>query len=329
MRAYYLGAKDGSIVSELREVARPEPGVGEILIRMRAAGLNRGEYVIGHGLVLAAGDAAARPSGIEGSGEIVAVGAEVGGLAPGQRVLGLGRGTFADYAILDAGLARAVPEGLSWEEAAAVPVTFSTAHDMLVTQGELRGGEWVLVTGISSGVGVASLLIAKALGARVIGTSGSAAKLDMLKTHGLDHGIVARGRLPQDEIRELTKSRGVDIAVNTVGGTMFEACLAALAYRGRLAIVGYVDGVLAAATDLDAVHANRLRIFGVSNKRRSLPERRAAFAAFARDLLPLVAAGGLRPVVDKVFPFEQLPEAQAHMLADRQIGKIVLSLAGA
>jgi NADPH:quinone reductase len=326
MRAYYLRAEDGKPVSELREVPRPEPAAGEILIRTRAAGLNRGEYVIGHGVALASSGAPPRPSGIEAAGEIVALGTYTTGLAIGQRVMGLGRGAFAEYAVLDAGLVLPVPEAMGWNEAAAIPVGFSTSYDMLVANGEVKPEEWVLVTGISSCVGVASLKIAKALGAKVIGSSGSAAKLEKLRAHGLDHGIVARGPLPLEEIRDVTAGHGADVAINNVGGTAFPSLISALAYRGRLAIVGYVDGVVSAVTDLDTVHANRLRIFGVSNKRRSLAERRASFAAFRRDLEPMIRGGTLRPLIDAAFPFERLPDAQARMLANEQVGKIVVTL---
>lgn len=327
MRQYFLKVAEGRPVAELREVVPPEPKPGEILVRVKAASLNRGELIVGHGLTHAGGDAAAKPFGIDGAGEIVAVGSGVTGWQVGARVMGRLHHGFAEYAVASSREALPVPETLSWEEAGALPIVFLTAYDMLIANGGLAAGEWVLVTGISSGVGVACLQMAKALGAKVIGTSGSAQKIAALQAHGLDHGLVARGGLAVEAVRRLTNGHGVDIVINNVGGTMFAPCIAALAYRGRLATVGYVDGSTEARIDLAALHSNRLRLFGVSNKNRTADERAVASAGFTRDILPLVASGRLRPVIDRVFPFEELAAAQARMLGNEAIGKIVVKVA--
>jgi NADPH:quinone reductase-like Zn-dependent oxidoreductase len=195
---------------------------------------------------------------------------------------------------------------------------------MLVQQGNLKRGEWLLVTGASAGVGVAALLAAKALGAKVIGTSGSEEKLKKLTGLGLD--VALRTRKPDfsGKILEVTGGKGVDLVVNNVGGSVFAECVKSLGYEGRLATVGYVDGVMTSEIDIEALHSKRLRLFGVSNKMRNAAQRGVTVEGFKRDFLPLFASGKLKPVIDRVYDFKDLPEAKARMEADAHVGKIVV-----
>jgi NADPH2:quinone reductase len=255
----------------------------------------------------------------------VKVGAGVTQFRAGDRVMGRCAGAFSEFALMDLREAIPMPAGLTFEEAAAVPLTFLVAQDMLLDQGRLKAGEWLLVTGISSGVGVSALQAAKALGAKVIGTSGSQEKVARLKALGLDVGIVTRAGDFLEPVMRETGGRGVDLVVNTVGGTVFAECIRCLAFEGRLATVGYVDDTLKAEIDIQALHMKRLTLFGVSNKLRSAEQRASGVPRFVRDLLPAIADGRIRPLVDRVFPFDDLPAAKAHMESNRHVGKIVLA----
>jgi NADPH:quinone reductase-like Zn-dependent oxidoreductase len=313
MKAYFLESKDRETRLELREVEQPKPKENQLLVRVRAAGLNRGEFIAGHGLTA---PGAPKAAGQEAAGEVV---------GSGERVMGRAPGAFAEYALMDRREAIPVPAGLSFEQAASIPLTFMVVHDMLVEQGGLKAGEWLLVTGVSSGVGVAALQAAKAMGAKVIGTSGSGEKLAKLKPLGLDVALRTRTSFSKEAL-EATGGQGVNLIVNTVGGSVVPECIRSLAYQGRMAIVGYVDGVLKAEVDFDAVHAKRLRIFGVSNKLRNAEQRAVTARGFADNFLPYFANGRVKPLVDRVFPFAELAAAKAYMEADKHVGKIVLKM---
>ena len=318
MNAYFISAGSGGTVTELRQTPTPEPKPGEIQVRVRAASLNRGELLGGKP------GAPARPGGGECAGEITKLGDGVTGLAVGDRVMGRCAGGFAELALMDARETMRAPAPLSWEEAAATPLVFIVVYDMLVAQGHLRAGQWLLVTAVSSGVGVAALQTGKALGARVIGTSGSADKLARLEALGLDVGIRTRSADFHDAVMKATDGKGVNLVVNNVGGTVFAECIRSLAFEGRLATVGHMDRTLSATLDIGALHEKRLTVFGVSNRLRTAAQRAETVRGFARDVLPFFEDGRIRPLVDRVFPFAELPAAIRFMESDAQVGKIVV-----
>ena len=324
MRAYRLGVTAAGTYLEEREVPVPEPAAGQLLVRVRAAGLNRGEFMSRLDLHGAEGDG--RPAGTECAGEVVRAGAGVNAFKPGDRVMATARGSFAEYVLMPVATAIPAPECLSWEEAACTPLIFLVVHDMLVAQGRIKAGDWVFIANASSGVGVGSMLAAKALGAKTIGTSGSAAKLERLKALGLDVGIHTRGPDFAARIMEVTGGNGADIVVNGIGGSVFAECVRSLAYEGRLATVGYLDRVLESTIDLAKLHADRLAVFGVSAVKRPQAERVEAVRAFVADFLPLIAVGRLKPAIDRVFPFAELPAAKAYMESDAHVGKIAVTI---
>jgi NADPH2:quinone reductase len=322
MKSYWMQSDGENAQIELRDTEQPTPGPSQLLVRVKAAALNRGEFILGHGLHKAG---TAKPIGMEASGEIVACGSAVTGFKVGDRVMGRCPGGFAEYALMTESETLPIPSSLTWEQAAALPLTSAVVFDMLVSQGHIKAGEWVLVTGVTSGVGVTALTMAKALGAKVIGTSGSQEKLDQLRSQGLDVGICTRNPNFHDAIMKATDNKGVDLVINTVGGSVFAECIRSMAFQGRLATVGYVDGVLKAEIDIEALHSKRLTLFGVSNKLRTQQQRAEAMPAFKAQILPLIESGRIVPMVYKTYPFEKLLEAKAAMDSNQHLGKIVLA----
>jgi NADPH:quinone reductase-like Zn-dependent oxidoreductase len=323
MKSYWIRPESGKTILELRDVPAPEPGPGQILLRMHAASLNRGELIVGHAVKTGG---PAKAAGGEGAGEVAKLGAGVTGFKTGDRVMGRCSGAFAEYSLIDAREAVPVPANLSWEEAGSIPLAFMVVHDMLIAQGKLKAGEWLLVTGISAGVGVAALQTAKALGAKVIGTSGSAEKLEKLKAMGLDVGIRTRSGDFAEAVMKATGGKGANLVVNNVGGSVFAETIRALAYEGRHATVGYVDGVLKSELDIEALHTKRLTLFGVSNRLRNAEQRAVTVRGFTADILPFIAEGKIRPVIDRVFPFAELPAAKAYMESNAHLGKIAVRI---
>ena len=323
MKSYWMVSNDTGSHLELRDVDMPTPGDGQVLVKMHAASLNRGEFIHGHGLHAAG---SAKAAGMEGAGEIVQLGEGITGWKLGDRVMGRCPGAFSQYALMDAREMMPVPASLTIEEAASIPLTFLVTYDLLVLQGQLQMGQWLLINGASSGVGVASLQMAKVLGAKVIGTSGSQEKLNHLKSLGLDVGLCTRAPDFYEAVMQATEGKGANLAVNTVGGSVFAESLRSLAFQGRMGIVGYVDGTLSAPIDLESLHAKRLTVFGVSNKLRTPVQRASGIAQFAAQILPAFADGRIRPLVDKVFSFEAMPQAKAHMESNQHTGKIVIQI---
>ncbi len=324
MKSYWMESNGETATIDLREVAIPAPAENQLLVKMHAASLNRGEFIVGHGLHKAG---AAKPIGTDGAGEVEAIGSDVTGFKVGDRVMGRCAGAFSEMALISTAEAMHIPANLDWEAAASVPLTGHVVFDMLVLQGRLVAGEWLLINGVSSGVGVAALQMAKAIGAKVIGTSRSADKLARLKALGLDVAICTREANFHDEVMTVTGGMGVNLVINTVGGSVFSEDVRCMAFEGRLAMVGYVDGQLQTNLSIEALHSKRLTLFGVSNKLRSPEQRASGVPRFRLEILPMLADGRITPLVDKVFAFEALPAAKACMDASEHLGKIVLKIA--
>ena len=241
MKSCWIVVKDHKAVLEWRDVPVPQPKSNEIIVKVRASALNRGELVVG-GAVHGGPE---KIGGTECAGEVHAV-------------CGRARGGFAEYVAMEQEQIIPLPARMSFEQGAATPISYITAYEMIYPPyGKLIAGEWLLATGASSGAGVASIQIAKMLGAHTIGTSGSAEKLAKLKALGLDVGIATRGADFADKVMAATGGNGADLICNLVGGSQFAECLRCLARHGRLAVVGYVDGSVKAEIDLSAVHVNR------------------------------------------------------------------------
>jgi NADPH2:quinone reductase len=325
MRAAVLVPNEAGGTMAVLDLPDPEPGAGEVLIRVRATALNRGELLQRRRGRTAAGPAATpRPGGVEFAGEVARLGPGVSGVAVGDRVMGRSPESYAEYVVVDQRALMPVPSQLGWEEAAAIPNVFVTAHDAIVTNGRLQPGESVLVNAASSGVGTAAIQIAKLLGASpVIGSSGSAAKLERLRPLGMDVGINYREDDVVARVLEATGGAGVDLIIDNVGGTVLGDNLRCMALQGRLVSVGR-NGAEKGELDMDLLALRRLRLIGVTFRTRTREEAIACSQHCAEDLLPAFNDGRLKPVVDRAFPLDEIAAAQEYMLSDAHLGKIVI-----
>lgn len=326
MRAVTIPTFGAPSVLQLQEVPDPEPRAGEVLVRVRATALNRADLVQRMGRYPAPEGALPLVPGLEYAGEIVALGDGVVGWRAGERVFGIvGGGAHAELVTAHASTLARIPDGLSWEAAAAVPEAFITAHDALVTQGALAPGERVMVHAVGSGVGLAVVQVARALGATVFGTARTADKVERARELGLDAGIVAGPDLGAvtDAARTWSHGTGVDVVIDLVGGAYVPAGLAALATKGRLVLVGLVAGS-EAVVDLRLVLSRRLTLRGTALRSRTTEEKAAATRGFVQDVLPHLASGAMRPVIDRVLPLAEIRRAHEVMGANDTFGKIVL-----
>jgi NADPH:quinone reductase len=307
---------------EIQDIAVPKVKPGQVLVRVRACGLNRGE------ITQARDRRSGEPItvGVEFAGEVAAVGTGVSGWKEGDRVMGHGRECQAQYVLADPLSLMPVPAKLGWIEAASFPNAFVTAHDAVVTNGELKNGESVLVNAASGGVAWAALQIASLWGAKpVIATSRSAAKLDKLYEYGVDVAIDTSRESLLDGIMGATEKRGVDLIIDMVGGPVFEANLQALAIRGRLVNIARLGGQTA-QIDLSLLWLKRLRLIGVTFRTRSEQERLACVQACARDMVPFLQEGRIRWAIHRTYSLEEIHAAHAYMMQGEHSGKIVLTI---
>jgi NADPH2:quinone reductase len=312
------GPEGGKV--EVQDIPVPVVAAGQVLVRVRAAGLNRGE--INQAKELRSGNTIT--TGVEFAGEIAEVGEGVSGWRKGDRVMGHGRGCQAEYVVADPLALIPVPDGLSWIDAAAFPNVFITAHDALVTNGRLVAGESVLVNGASGGVAMAAIQIASLMGARpVIASSRSAAKLDKISQFGMDVGIDASKDDQVEAVLQATDNKGVDIIIDTVGGPVFEANMKSLAIKGRLVNIARL-GSATAQIDLAQLWLKRLQLIGVTFRTRTEQERLECIQACARDMLPFLRTGRVRLPIDRTFAMTDIDAAHAYMKQDQHVGKIVL-----
>jgi putative PIG3 family NAD(P)H quinone oxidoreductase len=328
MKAVLFGGKGGPEVIAWAETADPAPARGEVLVRVRAAALNRADLLQRRGLYPPPPGTREDVPGLELAGEVAAVGAGVTAWRPGDRVMAIAAGEAqAELAVVHERMLMRVPEGLSLEDAGAIPEAGVTSHDALFTLGGLRPGWPVLVHAVGSGVSTAAVQIAKAAGATVIGTSRTADKLERARGLGMDHGILVGKEEPRfaEEVRRLTGKRGCPLVLDFVGAPYAAENLAALAPGGRIVVIGTMGGAKP-TVDLSLLMRSRGTIVGTVLRPRPLEEKIAATQAFARDVLPLVAAGRVKPVVDAVLPAERVREAHERMERNESFGKLVLSL---
>lgn len=321
----------GPEVLTVDRVSVDEPGPGQILVEVAAAGLNRADLLQRRGLYPAPPGAPADVPGLEYAGRVAEVGEGVSSFTAGDEVMGIiAGGAMATHLVVHERQAIPVPKGLSLAHAAAIPEAFLTAYDALFAQAALSAGEHLLIHAVGSGVGTAAVALARLAGAHAIGTSRSEDKLARCAELGLEHGILVDRRVDKaspkfaDRTRELTFGRGADVVLDLVGAAYLSESIDALAPRGRMLAVGLVGG-RTAELSLGAVLQKRLRIFGTVLRSRPLEEKAALAQRFARRIAPLFGDGGkLAPVIDAVMPMSEVREAHARMERNETFGKIVL-----
>lgn len=307
---------------DYQEVPMPTPGPGQVVVRVMASGLNRGEIK----MVRDAKAGAPRTTGVEFAGVVHSVGPDVTQVKIGDHVAGHGGGGQAEYVLAAARAVMPVPRTLGWAEAAAFPNVFITAHDALVMNGEFRAGETVLVNAAASGVGLAVIQLAALMGAsKVFATSRSADKAERLKAYGATHAIDVSKEDQAAAVLAATDGRGVDIIIDMVGSPVFEANIKSLAVKGRLVNLARMGGAVA-TFDMTELWLKRLKLIGATFRTRTEEERLACIEACARDTLPLLEAGRLQLPVDRVYRLEDLVDAHAYMETDQHVGKIVLAV---
>jgi NADPH2:quinone reductase len=326
MKAVRFTGKGGPEVVELAEVEAPRPSRGEVLVRVRAAAMNRADLLQRRGLYPPPPGFKEDIPGLELAGEIAELGEAVAGWKVGDRVMAIAAGEAqAELAVVHERMLLRVPDGMSLTDAGALPEAGMTAHDALFTIGGLRPGATVLIHAAGSGVATAAVQIARAAGALTIGTSRTADKLEKARALGLDHGILVGKDEPRfaDEVKRLTGRRGAAVILDFIGGAYAAENVASLAPGGRIVVIGTMGGPKA-QLDLGLLMRARGSIVGTVLRPRPLEEKIAATQAFGRDVLPLIAAGKVVPVVDCVLPAAQARQAHERMEKNDSFGKIVL-----
>lgn len=323
MKAAVVGEKG----AEIRDLPKPEPKPNEVLIRVRASSLNRADLIVAsghqHGSV---GGIGARV-GLECSGEVEAVGAEVQGIKPGDRVMGSAPGGFAEFVSTDAGRVHRIPaNNMTYEQAACFPVALQTMHNAVVTAGRLKRGETFLMQGASAGMGLMGMQIAKVMGAAlVIGTSTNAARRARLKEYGADLALDSSDANWPAEAKEATGGNGVDLIVDLISGGVMNQNLEATKILGRIVNVGRLGG-MKGEFDFDKHAMRRIDYIGVTFRTRTPEEVREINRRWRADLWPALEAGSLSLPIYKTYPLAQIADALGVMRSNAHFGKIVITM---
>lgn len=311
----------------VQEMPRPSPGPEEVLVRVRAATLNRADLGVAAGGAHGAMGGPGTILGLDFAGEVAAIGSAVKGVKVGDRVTASGSGGYAEYAVADIGRVLKVPDrNLSWEEAAALPVALATMHDAIVMNGRLARGESVMILGASSGVGIMGMQVAKFMGASlVIGTSTDHDRRARLKDFGADLAVNTRDADWADQVLAATGGKGVNLVIDQVSAATINAAMRCTAILGRIVNVGRLGG-MKGEFDFDTHATRRISYIGVTHRTRSRDEIRAEYAAMRRDLWQAAEEGRFSIPIDRVFPLDLVVEALGHMKANKHFGKIVLAI---
>ena len=327
MRAARITKPGGPEVLEMGDVECPEPGTGEVLVRVRASALNRADLLQREGRYPAPQGWPQDIPGMEIAGEVVLRGPGTSLWREGSRVFGIvGGGANAEYIVTNERTLAEIPTNLSWSEAAAVPEAFITAHDALVSQAAVHPSDHVLIHAVGSGVGLAALQLARAAGAVPIGDARTADKIDRARLLGLEHGISVASdpSVVAKRVQEITGGKGAEIVLDLVGGPYTPVSIAAAAVKGRIILIGTMAG-REASLALGVILGKRLTLRGTVLRARPLEEKIMVTRAFAAQVVPLLAREVVRPVIDTVFPLDEIAAAHRHLESNATFGKVVIS----
>src|SRR6266581_1142641 len=319
MRAIIITRPGDPEVLEIQNVGIPRPEGEQVRVRVHASGVNRADLLQRAGGYPAPAGSPPNIPGLEFAGEVDAVGPLVRAWQPGQRVMGLvGGGAQAEYVLAHEGLLVEIPQNLDFVQAAGVPEVFMTAHDALFTQAGLQMGERVMIHAVGSGVGTAAIQLAHAVGATTFGTSRTPRKLELAKELGLDVGLSSENFA--SEVNRLTRDEGVHVVIDFIGAPYVEQNLQALATWGRMVFLATMGGVQA-NVNLGLLMGKRISMRGVTMRTRTLEEKQAVTRRFATSVLPLLASGKVKPVIEQVYPLEEIGEAHRVMGENKNFGK--------
>jgi NADPH:quinone reductase len=324
MKAFVYGAGGAAIA----EVAKPAPKGTQVLVRVRACGLNRADLGMTKGHAHGSAGGVGTVLGMEWAGEIAELGPDAKGVKIGDRVMGSGGAAFAEYTLADHGRLFHIPasSNMSYQDAATLPVALATMHNAVVTNGALQPGQSVLIQGASSGVGLMAMQIAKLKGAKiVIGSSTNAVRRGRLKEFGADLAVDSSDPGWVRQVLDATGGEGVDLIVDQVSGKVASQNLAATRIRGRIVNVGRLGGTHA-DFNFDLHAARRISYIGVTFRTRSIEEIRDIFDRVREDIWPAVESRQLQLPIDKVFAFADIGKAFDRMEANQHLGKIVVTL---
>jgi NADPH:quinone reductase len=312
---------------EVRDLPKPEPKPNEVLIHVRASTLNRADLIVASGIRHGAVGGVGARIGLECAGEVEAVGYEVEGIRPGDRVMATAPGGLAEYAVTDWVRAHRIPaNNMTFGQAACFPVALGTMHNAVVTAGGFKRGETLLIQGASAGVGLMGMQIGKLMGAAlVIGTSTNPERRARLKDYGCDLALDSTTPAWVEGARKATGDKGVDLIVDLVSGPLANQNLAAAAILGRIVNVGRLGG-MKGEFDFDLHAAKRIDYIGVTFRTRTQKEVREINRRMRADLWAAVEAGTLTLPIERTFPLAEIGDALAMMRANRHFGKIVIAV---
>ncbi len=306
----------------------PRPDDGEIMIQVHAAGVNRPDILQRQGLYPAPKGASEIP-GLEVAGEVVLVGRNVSRHKIGDKVCALvSGGGYAQYCTVDATNALPVPHGLSMHEAAGLPETFFTVWTNVFERAALKPGEWFLVHGGSSGIGTTAIMLASALGSKVLATAGNDEKCRVCEALGAQKAINYNRQDYVAEVKELTQKHGADVILDMVGGDYIERNFKAAARDGRIVNIAFLNGSTAEVNFMPLM-LKRLTLTGSTLRIRSVEDKASIASALKQHAWPLLENGTIKPLIDSVFPLSKAAEAHARMETGTHIGKIILDVADA